>query len=46
MCTAFCFKCLKGRDDSNDLVGSGNNIKVDLKEIGYGDLDWINGTRI
>jgi hypothetical protein len=34
---------LKGRYHSQDLgVDGGINIKMNLREVGYGDVDWIH----
>jgi hypothetical protein len=34
---------LKGRDHSEDLsIGKEDNIKMDLREIGFGSVDWIH----
>jgi hypothetical protein len=41
MHTKFWPENLKGREYMVDLELDGDNIKMDLKEIGYGGVDWI-----
>jgi hypothetical protein len=33
---------LKGRDHWEDVGIDGNNIKMDLREVGFGVVDWIH----
>jgi hypothetical protein len=35
-------KNLKGRDPSKDLGVDGDNIRMDLREIGWKGMDWIH----
>jgi hypothetical protein len=41
MCTKFWLENLKGRDHVKDRHRWEDNIRMDLKEIGWGDVDCI-----
>jgi len=42
MHTKFWSVTLKGRDHSEDVRVDGDNIRMDLKETGWEDVDWIH----
>jgi hypothetical protein len=40
--TEFWSENLKGRDDLEELEVDGDNIRVDLGEVGWEGVDWIH----
>jgi hypothetical protein len=42
MHTVFWLENLKGRDHSEDLGIDGDNIRMDVREIGWKGVDWLH----
>ena len=45
MCTKFWWGNLRKRDQLEDLSLDGDNIKLDVQEVGCGGMDWIELAR-